>query len=132
VFIEERERGGPPRIAQPPAPRSAFPAATRLSLPATPDLRAARQAARDLRTAARRAGQAVDNPPIRIARLIRFIVFVLLVWWGAQWLMAIPEVVALKNAVQAGQMSDEDVKGAIDAVRARINAALGNAPAPTR
>ena len=53
----------------------------------------------------------------------------ILIWLAVNWLLDIPEVVALKTGIQHGSFNDEDLRVARDAVRARIDAVLGRTPA---
>lgn len=84
-----------------------------------------RDVARRVATARRAA------PAIGFGRFIRFGVVVLVLWTAANWLLDIPEVIALKEGIQHGQFTDEQWRAAQDAVRARIAALLGSAPATT-
>ena len=68
--------------------------------------------------------------PFRFAPLIKLAVFVFIVWNVAGWMLTIPEVFALKERLQAGQFSEEDVLAARDAIGARIQTFLRNAQDP--
>jgi TonB family protein len=79
---------------------------------------------------ARRARALQAAPSFRIGPLVRFAVLVGLLWYAANWLLDIQEVRLLKDAFQRGAFSDAEVSAAREAVRARLDAVLGRAPAP--
>ena len=84
---------------------------------------AARASARA--TAAKRAA-----PSFSVLPLIRLAIFVWLVWYVGGWLLRIPEVLVLKDRVQAGHFSDDDLKAARDAIGERIQTWLRNSQDP--
>jgi TonB family protein len=65
----------------------------------------------------------------RLGPLIRFAVVVFVIWTAVNWLADIPEIIALKEGVRHGRVSDEDIRVAKDAVAARLDALLGRTPA---
>ena len=80
------------------------------------------------RSAIIRATKVQAPKAIRVGGFIRFAVFVFLIWFAVNWLLDIPEVVALKVGVQHGRFNDEDVRAAQEAVLARIDEVLGRTP----
>src|SRR5262245_56190692 len=72
---------------------------------------------------ARRARKA-PPPSINLAPLIKLAVFVFVVWYVAGWLRTIPEVIMLKDRLQAGHFSDADLQAARDAIGDRIQTFL--------
>jgi TonB family protein len=69
-------------------------------------------------------------PAFTLGPLIRFGIFVLVLWYAGSWLLRIPEVILLKERAQAGHFSDEDLQAAKDAIGARIQTFLRNAQDP--
>ena len=47
-------------------------------------------------------------------------VFGAIIWYGGRWLLSIPEVNLLVDALRGGSFSDEQITAAIDAVRTHI------------
>ncbi len=129
VFMDESAK---PAFSASPVSRSSSVSAT------SRQLRALQRSAQSIdRTAvanatkrARKAAAATAAQPFRFVPLIKFAVFVFIVWNAVGWLLRIAEVRALKDAIQTGQVSDEVVRAAGEALRARIDAALGGTPAP--
>ena len=79
---------------------------------------------------ARKAAAANAAQAVRFVPLIKFAVFVFIVWNVAGWMLTIPEVFALKERLKAGQFSEGDVLAARDAIGARIQTFLRNAQDP--
>jgi len=95
------------------------------------DRTAIADAARKLKARTRAAAQQAPAPiAFSFAPLIRFAVFVFVVWYAGRWLLTIPEVLVLKDRVQAGHFSDGDFQAARDAIGARIQTFLRNAQDP--
>ena len=71
-------------------------------------------------------------PPVRssfrVWPLIKLAITLWILWYAVTWLLRIPEVRALKDGVQQGQVSDTDAQAALEALRARLNESLGGAP----
>jgi TonB family protein len=84
---------------------------------------AARASARA--TAAKRAA-----PSFSLAPLIRLAIFVWIMWYVGGWLLRIPEVLVLKDRMQAGHFSDDDLKAARDAIGERIQTFVRNSQDP--
>src|SRR5262249_18171294 len=104
----------------------------------SPQVQAIQRVAASERSAVTNAARALRarRPPVRpaaaafsVAPLVRLAILVILVWYAAGWLLRIAEVRALKEAFQRGEVSDDLVNAAGQAVRARIDAALGRTPA---
>jgi hypothetical protein len=57
--------------------------------------------------------------------LVRLIAFGAVIWYGGRWLLSIPEVQSLVDALLSGSFSDDQIAAAIDAVRAQILQWLG-------
>lgn len=55
----------------------------------------------------------------------RLIVFGAVIWYGGRWLLSIPEVQSLVDALRGGSFSDDQITAAIDAVRAQVLQLLG-------
>lgn len=125
VFIDERAG---PAFSASPAPRSS-------SVSATPRaLRALQRSATSFdRTAVSTAAKALkaSNVPLSfpLGRLVRVTIFAILLWYAASWLLEISEVRSLKDAFQHGELTDQDLRAARDAVFARLDAVLGRTPA---
>jgi hypothetical protein len=56
---------------------------------------------------------------------VRLIAFGAVIWYGGRWLLSIPEVQSLVDALLSGSFSDDQIAAAIDAVRAQILQWLG-------
>jgi hypothetical protein len=89
-----------------------------------------------LRRAARAAQQA-DQPAQAVAQLtgcltglVRLGLLLAALWYGSQWLLSIPEVVTLRDAVVSGSFSDDQVSAAGEAVQARVRQLFGGSPVP--
>lgn len=76
-------------------------------------------------TAAKRAA-----PALGLGKLMRFAIVVFVLWTAVNWLLEIPEIIALKDGIQHGQISDDDLRAAKEAVTGRLDAMLGRAPTP--
>ena len=90
-----------------------------------------------VRRAARAAQQA--GPPAQVLAtqftgcltgLVRLGLLLAVLWYGSQWLLSIPEVVTLRDAVMSGSFSDDQVSAASEAVQARVRQLFGASPAP--
>jgi protein TonB len=94
-------------------------------------VRSAQRSARSIKQeAARRAAAAGRGAPrAGIGRLVRFAIVVFILWTAVNWLLEIPEVIAVKEAIQHGQLADEQLRAAQEAVSARLTAMLGGTPA---
>jgi TonB family protein len=130
VFVDEGHEAG---FSASPVSRSSSVSATPRALrdlqrSATSLDRTALATVRKSLKAARAAKAAA--PSFTLGPLIRLAVFVGLVWYVWGWLAAIPEVVVLKDQLQAGHISDTDLQAAKDAVGARIQTFLRNAQDP--
>jgi TonB family protein len=148
VFIEEREQSlfrplasgvSPVSASASESAKAALRSLQRSAESPSATWRSLQRSARSIERAA--ASQAVTArraaPPFRLGPLIRFAIVVLLVWTAASWLLDIPEVITLKDAIQHGRLGDEEMRAAGEAVRARLDAVLGrtseakrNAPPP--
>jgi TonB family protein len=69
-------------------------------------------------------------PAFTLGPLIRFGIFVFIVWYAGSWLLRIPEVILLKDRAQAGHFSDEDLQAAKNAIVERLQTFLRNAQDP--
>ena len=69
-------------------------------------------------------------PAFTLGPLIRFGIFVLVLWYAGSWLLRIPEVLLLKDRAQSGHFSDEDLQAAKNAVVERLQTFLRNAQDP--
>jgi len=95
------------------------------------DRTAIADAARKLKARTRAAAPQTASPiTFNFAPLIRFAVFVFVAWYAGRWLLTIPEVLVLKDRLQAGHFSDGDLQAARDAIGARIQTFLRNAQDP--
>jgi hypothetical protein len=56
---------------------------------------------------------------------VRLIVFGAAIWYGGRWLVSIPEVKSLVDALRGGSFSDDQITAAINAVRTHILQWLG-------
>jgi TonB family protein len=88
----------------------------------------ARKAEAQARAQAR--ARAAALPAFTLGPLIRFGIFVFIVWYAGSWLLRIPEVILLKDRAQAGHFSDEDLQTAKTAIVERLQAFLRNAQDP--
>src|SRR5207247_3942312 len=123
VFVEE---GAKETFSASPVSRSCSVSATPRSLRALQrsaatsfDRTAVATAAKALRDASKAARAA---PSFSLGPLIRLAILVSVLWVGANWLLEIAEVRALKDAIQRGEFSDDSARAAADAVRARLDA----------
>ncbi len=57
--------------------------------------------------------------------LVRLVVFGAVIWYGGRWLLSIPEVKSLVDALRGGSFSDDQIAAAINAVRMQILEWLG-------
>ena len=122
VFIEERERRWRETHAatQPPAPVDQT-----VRVQTTP-VRTPRPA-----PVQRPARPVPVRPPLSlgcIGGLVRLLLFVAVVWYAGRWLLSIPEVKTLANAVMSGSVSDDQLNTAVNAVRTEILQLLGITP----
>jgi TonB family protein len=132
VFIEARDERA--FFAQP------APAVASSSGPSPSELlRSIQRSAPSLRqpaTVARRAQARAQEraraavPAFALGPLIRFGIFVFIVWYAGSWLLRIPEVILLKDRAQSGHFSDEDLQGAKNAIVERLQTFLRNAQDP--
>jgi TonB family protein len=132
VFIEARDERA--FFAQP------APAVASSSGPSPSELlRSIQRSAPSLRqpaTVARRAQARAQEraraavPAFALGPLIRFGIFVFIVWYAGSWLLRIPEVILLKDRAQAGHFSDEDLQAAKNAIAERLQSFLRNAQDP--
>jgi TonB family protein len=91
----------------------------------------AAKALRSGKRTARRASQAAQaSSPLRVAPLFKVAIFAFLIWYAVGWLRTIPEVLFLKDRVQAGHISDQDLQMALNAIGERIQTFLRNAQNP--
>jgi TonB family protein len=88
----------------------------------------ARKAEAQVRAQAR--ARAAALPAFTLGPLIRFGIFVFIVWYAGSWLLRIPEVILLKDRAQSGHFSDEDLQGAKNAIVERLQTFLRNAQDP--
>jgi TonB family protein len=132
VFIDEREaasffRGFASRVPSSPEVSRQIRALQQSAQ--SFDRKAVADAARSLR--ARTTSVSKTAPQVlRLGPFFRLAVFAFLVWYAAGWLLTIPEVLVLKERVQAGHFSAADLQAARDAVGARIQTFLRNAQDP--
>jgi hypothetical protein len=63
-----------------------------------------------------------------VGGLVRLVLFVAVVWYGGRWLLSIPEVKTLANALMSGSFTDEQLNAATNAVRTHILQLLGVSP----
>ena len=122
VFIDEGERRWREtrESTQPPAPVDQS-----VSVQATP-VRMRRPA-----PVQRPVRPVPSTPPLSlgcIGGLMRLLLFVAVVWYGGRWLLSIPEVKTLANAVLTGSVSDDQLNTAVNAVRTQILQLLGVTP----
>jgi TonB family protein len=131
VFVDE---GSEAAFSASPVTRSSSVSATPRSLRELQrsaksfDRTAIATGAKALRAA--RAAQAAAAPSLRLGPPIRLLIFIGLAWYVGSWLLKIPEVLLLKDRVQAGHFTDEDLQAARDAIGARIQTFLRNAQDP--
>ena len=85
--------------------------------------RAAQQAGQPAQAAAQLTGC--------LTGLVRLGLLLAALWYGSQWLLSIPEVATLRDAVVSGAFSDDQVSAAAEAVKARVRQLFGASPAPT-
>src|SRR5438552_6363952 len=133
VFVEDRGPSvihrAPPRL---PSLPSVPPQASKAASAALRSLqRSASSFDRAAVRAAARSTVSVRTAPFRLGPLIKLAIFVFVIWTAFNWLMDIPEMIALKEGFQHGRLTDDEIRAAGDAVRARIDALLGRAPAST-
>jgi TonB family protein len=130
VFIEERDEasffGRPaPRLSLRPSESRQIKALRR----STPSFGSAvTDAANAWR--ARKVPAGAARLPFLPGTVIKFAIFGLLAWYAAGWLLQVPEVRVLKDAFQRGDVTDEVVRAAGDALLVRLNDALGRQPVP--
>jgi len=128
VFVDE---GSEAMFAASPVSRSSSVSATPRSLrdlqrsASSIDRTAVATVAKKSLRAARAAKAAA--PSFTLAPLIRLALLVWLVWYVGGWLLAIPEVLVVKDQLKSGHISDADLQAAKDAVGARIQTFLGSA-----
>jgi len=60
-----------------------------------------------------------------LTSLVRLAIFVGIVWYVSKWLLAIPEVRALVDALVSGALTDAQLQAAITAVRDRVLQLVG-------
>ena len=130
VFVDEGHEAG---FSASPVSRSSSVSATPRALrdlqrsATSLDRTAVATVAKSLR-AARSAKAAV--PAFTLGPLIRFGIFVVVLWYAGSWLLRIPEVLLLKERARAGHFSDEDLQVAKNAVVDRLQTFLRNAQDP--
>lgn len=125
VFVDEgplASRAGRAVLRLAEAARERAEAAQSPTRTAPPARQLARQPAR---RQARRAPAAAASAAGCVAGLVRLAIFVSVLWYGGGWLLSIPEVRTLKDAVAAGAFTDDQVTAAGSAIRARVLQALG-------
>jgi TonB family protein len=141
VFVAERQRPTfRSAVTNAAAPRASSTASARAAVQSIQNsarnsaaLQSAQQSARSIQREATRRAAATTRAAgtLGLGRLIRFAIIVWLLWTAMNWLMDIPEVIALKEAGEHGQFTDEAWRAAQDAVKTRIGAFFG-LPASTR
>src|SRR5262245_59508910 len=125
VFIDARDEasffGRPaPRLSLRP-PESRQIKALRQSVPSLGS--AVTDAANALR--ARKVPASTAGVPFLPGTVIKVAIVGFLVWYAAGWLLQVPEVRVLKDAFQRGDVTDDVVRAAGDALLVRLNDALG-------
>jgi hypothetical protein len=83
--------------------------------------------------AARRATRAEARrvaPVLRLGPIVRLGILAIVLWYAVSWLSKIPEVLALKDGLQQGRLSDDDVRLAKEALRERLYVLVGGTPPP--
>jgi hypothetical protein len=65
-----------------------------------------------------------------LTALVRLGLLLAALWYGSQWLLSIPEVVTLKDALVSGAFSDDQASAAAEAVRTRLRQLFGGSPPP--
>src|SRR4030095_2854830 len=125
VFIDQREAasffGRPaPRLPLRPSESPQIKALRRSA--SSFDGSAVTNAARALR--ARKIPAGAIRLPFVPGTLIRLAIFAFLVWYAAGWLLQVPEVRVLKEAFQRGDVTDDVVRAAGDALAGRLKHAL--------
>jgi TonB family protein len=131
VFIDARDEasffGRPaPRLSRRPS-ESRHIKALQQSVPSLGS--AVTDAAKRLR--ARKVPASTAGVPFLPGTVIKVAIVVFLVWYTAGWLLRVPEVRVLKEAFQRGEVTDDVVRAAGDALIVRLNDAFGRRPAPS-
>jgi TonB family protein len=61
-----------------------------------------------------------------VAALIRLGIFLAIVYYGGRWLLTVPEIASLKDALVQGEVSDDTVRTAFDGLRRRVERIFGD------